>query len=307
MSLASWFGGKKDPELDDLPQYDTFNDLSPEFQLTSQHDDNHVFPGEFDLIEQVKNQCPETQEWPDRFVLIFLFARRHSVPHTIKLIKRHLNWLEQLGFEPICMSKNRLYPFKPEELDEVERKYALYGGHTLYKHVLVDKHDRLLQYKIMRYWLPGSHSLRDYIATVLWWYYYTFQFVSLRIHRNGHSVVVDMKSMGWSNIEISRATKDFLLNATGGLPGRLRCCWIVHSNWMLNTAMAVAKYIVSAKILARVSTVQLDTLAEEIEKECLPVDLGGEWDPDLKSEWVDKVYELDKQLEAGEINIELKK
>jgi len=208
---------------------------------------------------------------------------------------------------PSASQKNRLYPFKPEELDEVERKYALYGGHTLYKHVLVDKHDRLLQYKIMRNWLPGSHSLRDYIATVLWWYYYTFQFVPLRIHRNGHSVVVDMKSMGWSNIEISRATKDFLLNATGGLPGRLRSCWIVHSNWMLNTAMAVAKYIVSAKILARVSTVSLDTLPDEIENHCLPIDLGGSWDPDLKSEWIDKVYELDKLLEEGNISIELKR
>jgi len=302
--MSYWFGysGKKDPDLEDLPQYNTFNDLAPQFQLTDEHDENHIFPEERHLVQKVREQCQETVEWPDRYILIFLFARRHSIPHTIRLINKHLAWIKSLGFEPICKSKNRLYPFKPEELDDVERQYALFGGHTLYKHNLVDNHDRLLQYKIMRYWFPGSHSLRDYIATVLWWYYYTFQFVPLRIHRNGHAVVVDMKGMGWNNIDFSRETKDFLMNATAGLPGRMRVCWIVNSNWMLSTGMAVVKYLLSAKILARMHTVPFESLINEIPKENLPTELGGQWEPDLPNEWYGKVLEFDRKAEEERIN-----
>lgn len=303
--MSSWFGGgKKDhnhgENLDDLPQYDTFNDLAPEFQLGPEHDDDHIFEREYELVAQVREKLPEVKDWPVRYILIFLFARRHSVPHTVRLLQRHLNWVNHLGFEPISESKGRMYPFKPEELEEVEREYALFGGHTLYKHNLVDNHDRLLQYKIMRFWFPGSHKLRDYIATsVLWWYYYSWQFVPLKYHRNGHAVVVDMKGMGWNNIQFTSEMKDFLTNATAGLPGRMRTCWIVNSNWMLSSAWAVIKYLLSSKILSRIHVVHAETLVNEIPLDNLPTDLGGNWHPDLKKEWYNKVVEMDKQWEES--------
>jgi len=253
-------------------------------------------------VEEVRKKCDETKEWPVRYILIFLFARRHSVPHTVRLIKRHLNWLDQLGFEPISESMGRFYPFKPEEIEEAERDYVLFGGHTLYKHNLVDNHDRLLQYKIMRCWFPKQHKLRDYIASVLWWYYYSFQFVSLKIHRNGHAVVVDMKGMGWNNIEFTTDMKDFLTNATAGLPGRMRVCWIVNSNWMLSSAMAVIKYLLSTKILSRIHTVPVEALQDEIPSENLPSELGGDWLPDLPKEWYRKVCELDKKADEKRLS-----
>jgi hypothetical protein len=200
-----------------------------------------------------------------------------------------------MGFRAV--SKTNLYPFKPEELEEVQREYALFGGHTLYKHNLVDKHNRILQYRVMRDWYPKKYSWKAFTSTTVWWYYYAFQFIPLRYHREGMSVVVDMKDMGWDNIDFSKDTIQFLTDAITGLPGRMRVCWIVNSNWMLSTAMGVAKYVLSAKIIGRMHAVSAQQLSDEVPPENLPVTMGGSWNPDLKKEWYDLVVKWDKETE----------
>jgi len=282
-------------EIATLPKYDTFNDLPPQFQLTPEHDENHIFPEELELVEKVREALPEVSEWPTRYVLIFLFARRHSLPHTVQLLKKHLKWLLELGCAPI--TKTNLYPFKPEQLDKLEMQYALFGGFTLFKHNLVDKHNRLLRYQVMRFFFPGQHNLKDYMLTTIWWYYYTLQFVPLSVHRNGHSVVVDMKDMGWNNISFSIETQKTLATAVTGLPGRMRVCWMVNTNWMLTTAMTVAKLVLSAKILGRLIVSTEDDLKNEIDLGNIPRNLGGEWEPNLEEEWYGKVLQLEKEAE----------
>jgi len=197
-----------------------------------------------------------------------------------------------MGFAEV--DEENPYPFTPVELTESERQYAIFGGHTLYRHGIVDKHDRLLQYIRMRCWFSGRIEMKKYIATVLWWYYYTFQFVPLKIHRNGMTVVVDMTGMGWANVDLSTDVQRFISTALTGLPGRMRQCWIVNPNWLLSTAWAFLRLILSSKILSRMQPVSQDVLLREIERENIPKDLGGEWEPDLMTEWYEKVFEMDQ-------------
>eukprot|EP01125_Pyxidicula_operculata_P014845 TRINITY_DN499_c0_g2_i1.p1 TRINITY_DN499_c0_g2~~TRINITY_DN499_c0_g2_i1.p1 ORF type:complete len:329 (+),score=48.80 TRINITY_DN499_c0_g2_i1:53-1039(+) len=299
-----WLGfkkAKKAPDQEDLPQYGTFNDLAPEFQVTAEHDPDHIFPRELELVEQVRNELEDVKEWPTRYILIFLIARRHSVPHAIALLKKHTKWLDKMGFRKI--TQTNLYPFTPEELEETEKNYALFGGHTLFKHGLVDSNDRILQYKIMRDWFPKKYSWKAYQNCTLWWYYYAFQYIPMKYHRAGMAVVVDMKDMGWSNIDFSTEIMQFLSDAITGLPGRMRVCWIVNANWMLSSTMGVAKYVLSAKILGRMHTVNADKLLEEIPLKCIPKCLGGEWDPDMRKEWYELVVEWDLK-KAAELGIQ---
>jgi len=77
----------------------TFNRLDARFQLQEHHDDNHIFEEEYSLIEEVRSElkksrtpelAQEIDQLSDKFVLVFLFARRHSVPDTVKLLENYL-------------------------------------------------------------------------------------------------------------------------------------------------------------------------------------------------------------------------
>jgi hypothetical protein len=274
-----------------LPEYKTFNSLAPEFQVTEDHDPDYIYPREFELIAEVRRLCPGVAKWPDRYILVFLFARRHSVPHTIKLLNKHLAYLDSLACSEI--TKDNLYPFTPDLLTEEEFKLSLLEGPLVYKHVLVDKHKRLLQIVKPSNWIYGRISMKKYVCFVLWWYYYSWQHVPLCIHRNGIAVIVDMTNMGWSNLDFSADVQQFLTNALSCFPGRMRQAWLVNAGWILNTSLTLLSYILSAKLMSRMVTVSQEGLFEKVDKQYIPVDLGGNWKPDLRKEWYEKVLELD--------------
>jgi len=136
--------------------------------------------------------------------------------------------------------------------------------------------------------------MKRYISTVIWWYYYCFQHVPLSIHRNGMAVVIDMRDMGWANLDFSTDVQQFITNAVVCFPGRMRQAWIVNPNWIFSTAWALLKLVLSSKVMARMQSLPLDDLVKEVDKEYIPKDLGGEWEVDLEKEWYAKVFELDR-------------
>jgi hypothetical protein len=283
----------KPPDIENLPEYNTFNSLAPEFQVTSDHDPNYIYPREYELIEEVRRQVPGVAKWPDRYILIFLFARRHSVPHAVKLLNKHIQYSQTMGFKEI--TEDNLYPFTPDQLTEEEFKLSLLEGPLAYKHIIVDKHNRLLQIVRPRYWIHGRISMKKYVSFVFWWYYYSWQHVPLSIHRNGMAVIIDMTNMGWSNLDFSADVQNFISNALTSFPGRMRQAWLINPGWILNTALTLLSYILSAKVMSRMETVTLDSLHDKVDKQYLPVDLGGTWVVDLKKDWYDKVLELDNK------------
>jgi len=289
----------KQPEIEEqLPEYKTFNSLAPEFQVTEDHEPEYIYPKEYELIAEVRRQIPGVAKWPDRYILVFLFARRHSVPHTVKLLNKHLAYLKSLGCKEI--TEDNLYPFTPDLLTEEEFKLSLLEGPLAYKHLLIDKHNRLLQIVRPRYWVYGRISMKKYVCFVLWWYYYSWQHVPLRIHRNGMSVIIDMTNMGWSNLDYSTDVQNFLTQALSCFPGRMRQAWLVNSGWILNTALTLLSYVLSAKLMSRMVTVTPSGLFDQVDREYVPVDLGGTWEPDFRKEWYEKVLELDATIKKDQ-------
>jgi len=273
-------------------QNNTFNSLAPEFQVTPDHDPDYIYPREYEIIEEVRKLVPGVSKWPSRYILIFLFARRHSVPHTVKLLIKHLQYLELMGFPEI--TEDNLYPFTPDELNEEELRLSLLEGPLAYKHFLVDKHNRLLQIVRPRYWIYGRMNMKRYISFVFWWYYYSWQHIPISIHRNGMAVVIDMTNMGWSNLDFSVDVQKFITNALTCFPGRMRQAWLVNAGWITSTALTLLSYVLSAKVMSRMITVNADQLYEQVDKQYLPVDLGGTWQVDFRRDWLDKVRELDE-------------
>jgi len=277
-------------EIENLPVYDTFNGLAPQFQVTKEHDCNYIFPEELELIEKVRSQVPAAVNYPARFILIFLFARRHSVTHSAKLLIKHLDWLSAMGLPPV--TEDNPYPFTPDQLTEEERQYSFRDGPVLYKHILTDKHNRLLQYIRLRCWYQGKIPMKRFICSVIWWYYYSWTHVPLSIHRNGMVLIIDMREMGWANFDFSTDVQQFITSALTCFPGRMRQAWIVNTNWFFTTAWALVKMIVSTKVMSRMQQLPLENLVNEVELSNLPKDLGGEWEPDRP--WIEKVAELER-------------
>jgi hypothetical protein len=282
----------KPPDIENLPEYNTPNSLAPEFQVTPDHDPEHIFAREYELIEEVRKLVPGVAKWPDRYILVFLFARRHSVPHTVKLLNKHIQYCQSMGFREI--TEDNLYPFTPDQLTEEELKLALEGP-LIYKHGIVDKHNRILQIVRPRNWVKGRINMTKYVSFVFWWHYYSWQHVPLSIHRNGIAVIIDMTNMGWANLDFSADAQNFITSAVTCFPGRMRQAWLVNSGWILNTALTLLSYIISAKVMSRMVTVTQETLFENIDKQNIPRELGGTWDYDYRKDWLEKVIELDEQ------------
>jgi len=116
-----------------------------------------------------------------------------------------------------------------------------------------------------------------------------------------HLFFIKLIRSAWVQISLSLETQKTLMHAVSTLPGRMRVCWIVNTNWMLTSAMAVAKFILSEKIMGRMKNAAVEDLLEEIPAENVPNFLGGSWEPKLETEWYEISIELDKKA-AREAN-----
>lgn len=82
----------KDDSDDENESTGTFNDLDKRFQLSPEHDPNHVFPEEMEMVRQMRDELSkdfraEIEAATDKFLLTFLFARRHKVKESVELLK----------------------------------------------------------------------------------------------------------------------------------------------------------------------------------------------------------------------------
>jgi len=47
------------------------------FQLTPDHDPEHIFPEELDMVATLRQRIPELKFYSDKWIVFFLCARRH--------------------------------------------------------------------------------------------------------------------------------------------------------------------------------------------------------------------------------------
>lgn len=256
---------------------ETFNSLDERFQLQPHHDDNYIFPEELELIRELRKRRPELEKESDKFLVVFLFARRHVLDDTIELLDKYNKKKKELGFDVNF----------PTLKDEYLQKH-IEAGIILKPKFCVDKHDRLLHYIFVAKDKPKDRPISTLYAYGFWETVYQIQTETLRTWRNGSTLVVDFKSFGLSNIDLSPKGIEYSKALSGLFPKRIRKVYLVNGGWLLKIISEGAKLVLSKKLCDRVEVISQDNLKNNINDEWLLTEYGGKF-AFTAADWVEGI------------------
>jgi len=254
---------KKDKK-DKATKVETFNSLDERFQLKPEHDDNHIFPEEMELIAELRQKRPELEKETDKFLCVFLFARRHNLDDTVELLDKYMKKRKELGFD--------VNP--PSVKDELLKKH-IEAGIIIKQKFSVDNHNRLLHYIFVAKDKPKERPITTLYAYGFWETTYQIQTETLRTWRNGSTLVVDFKGFGLSNIDLSPKGIEYSKALSGLFPKRIRKVYLTNGGWLLKLISEGAKLVLSKKLCERVEVINQDGLKDNIPSEWLLADYGG--------------------------------
>jgi len=246
----------------EAPKSKTFNRLAERFQWRPELDDNHIFPEEYSMIAQLRKEFgSDVQDWSDKYLLYFIFARRHDMELTKELLQKHLAKLKEYGFDKRTLTVDDCHGFK--------------SGSNLYIKGAVDKYERLVTYYKMRYDEPKTIDLKQKYAMLFWDTRYRCEIEPIRYLRNGMLIVGDLGGFGWKNIDLSPESKEYMAAMSGVFPRRLRDLVAVNGGPLLRLIMKAGKVILPKKIMKRVHVIDKKALKDLIPDQWLPVEYGG--------------------------------
>jgi len=261
----------------DQKKGETFNALDERFQLQPQHDDNHIFPEEYEMITEMRRKKPELEKESDKFLCVFLFSRRHDVEDTLELLEKYMKKRKEFGFD-----------VNPPNVKEEALKKHIETGVILKQKGSVDKHDRLLNYIFVAKDRPKERQMNVLYAYGFWETTYQIQTETLRSWRNGSVLVVDFKDFSLFNVDFGPKTIEYSKALSGVFPKRIRKVYLMNGGWLLKLISEGAKLVLSKKLSDRVETVHQDALKQLIPDEWLLRDYGGSSDYTVNT-WVDNV------------------
>lgn len=254
----------------------TFNQLDEKFQLQPHHDPNHIFPEELEKIQELRKRRPELEKESDKFLCVFLLARRHALEETLQLLDTYMAKRKELGFD---------VNFPSVVKDEALRKHLesgviLRGG--------VDKHERLLQYVSVAKDKPKERPINVLYSYGFWETKYQIEHETLKTLRNGTILVVDFKGFGLSNVDLTPKGVEFSKALSGVFPKRIRKVYLVNGGWLLKVIFEGAKLILSKKLVERVEVGTADGLRNLVPAEHLLTDYGGKFNLSIR-DWVEQL------------------
>jgi len=241
----------------------TFNRLDERFQWKPSLDDNHIFPEEIEMISKLRSIFPEIEEWSDKRVLYFLFARRHDFEATKDLLKKHIAKRKELGFDMNSPTFHHVKDAFKSQASNVVVKGA------------VDKHERLIVYYRIRHDLPKNLTIVQKYAILFWETFYRCDAEPIRYLRNGIIIFVDFEGFGFKNLDMSSEAKEFYNAMTGIFPRRIRQLYVVNGGAILRLALKAGKLILSKKIMKRITTLDKKMIKELIPDRWLLSEYGG--------------------------------
>jgi len=278
-------GEKSDKSDKGEKSAETFNSLDEKFQLQPHHDDNHIFPEELELIKELRKRRPELEKESDKFLCVFLFARRHVLDDTIELLDKYMKKKKELGFDANFPSLKEEYLQKHIE-----------AGIILKPKFCVDKHDRLLHYVFVAKDKPKDRPITTLYAYGFWETSYQIQTETLRTWRNGSTLVVDFKSFGLSNIDLSPKGIEYSKALSGLFPKRIRKVYLVNGGWLLKIISEGAKLVLSKKLCDRVEVISQSDLKQAINEEWLLTDRYGGKFPFTAADWIESIKKDEERL-----------
>jgi len=237
-----------------------FNRLDERFQWNPSLDENHIFPEELKMIQQLRKEFgTEVSTWKDKTLLYFLISRRHDFNLTKELLRKHLDKAKELGFD-----KN------PPTFEDVREFYK--GANMCFKGS-VDKHDRLIVY--YKIGLEFSKPNINKYKLLFWDTFYRCDIEPIKYLRNGIIIIVDMSGFGWKNVDMSSDAKEFYSAMTGMFPRRVRGMYVVNGGHLTRIVLKAGKLILSKKIMKRISVLDKKGIKELIPPQWLLSELGG--------------------------------
>lgn len=243
---------------------ETFNSLDIRFQLKPEHDDNYIFPEELEFIQELRRRRPELEKETDKFLCVFLFARRHNLDDTVELLDKYNKKKKELGFD--------VNP--PSLKDELLRKH-IEQGMILKQKFSVDNHNRLVHYIYVAKDKPKDRPITTLYAYGFWEAEYQIKTETLRTWRDGSTFVVDFKGFGLSNIDLSPKGIEYSKALSGLFPKRIRKVYLLNGGWLLKLISEGAKLVLSKKLCERVEMTTQEGLKNNIPAEWLLTEYGG--------------------------------
>jgi len=81
--------------------------------LNEDHDPDHIFPEELEMIAELRKRMPVLQFYSDKFLVYFLCARRHDIDEVETLLQRYIEVMKEFKF-------HKKFPsIKRDELQEL--------------------------------------------------------------------------------------------------------------------------------------------------------------------------------------------
>jgi len=243
---------------------ETFNSLDIRFQLKPEHDDNYIFPEELELIQELRRRRPELEKETDKFLCVFLFARRHNLDDTVELLDKYNKKKKELGFD-----------VNPPSLKDELLKKHIEQGMILKQKFAVDNHNRLVHYIYVAKDKPKERPITTLYAYGFWEAEYQIKTETLRTWRDGSTFVVDFKGFGLSNIDLSPKGIEYSKALSGLFPKRIRKVYLLNGGWLLKLISEGAKLVLSKKLCERVEMTTQEGLKNYIPEQWLLTEYGG--------------------------------
>jgi len=269
----------------------TENDLEERFQWHKGLNPDHIFEDELEMIKKLRQKVPQLENETDKFVAVFLFARRHNMDETFHLLHKFYKKKEDFS-----------YMFPGQHIPSY--KYNPYlqtnmvngGGAMLQPNGYRDNKDRMLRYFIMGIDNPAGRNFEETYVAFYWQTYYMIQTEPLNVWRNGIGIVVDLKGASLCNIDISSKGREVHAAMQGTFPFRIRAMMVVNASWIISALLTAAKLVLPKKLYDRIKLMHASVLKDLIPDKYLLPQFGGSAPPFTNAEYLKEIAANEEEL-----------
>lgn len=213
--------------------------MTEKFILTPEHDQNHVFEEEKQMLEELRKH-PEAQAMSDKYLLVFLIGRKYNLERAIETIKNYLKLRKDIGFEN-----------KPITVADLNPQMAAGGSQICYPTHL-DKEGRLVLHLQISRWLPKKYTLEQMLISIFYFWQEMWDTQPLSTFRKGVVMVQDMKGAGLANLDTSSKGRKWGEALQNNFPTRLSNIYIVNGGWIVKVLLGFAKLVFKKKMVKRI-------------------------------------------------------
>lgn len=213
---------------------------------------------EYEALQEFKKH-PITENYPDRYLLAFLFGRKLDVERAVELLTANAKWRKEAGYEDTSnLTVNE---------DLYNKRYMLVPG-TRAKtgHVISYLFAGRIRFK--------DFPLKDHMDFMVWFWEHMYNNLTIDVFRDGMTVIEDIHGAGLANFDM-KMSKEISSVFQDRFPMRIKLIIVVDPPTIVRIMIAFARLFVKAKIIQRVKLLKKAELAEYVDHDQLSDEFGG--------------------------------